>query len=411
VARLQTNITNAFLAYSDRLNLTFDSRSDFLLGLETWSDSLFTIAQINAEVKTYYVSLGAAAAAAAPQDLFFVAVAATSVGVLVPWVARLSGLPKSRFPTCPACSPASRPCLQTGPTILAYWTAPRRDELNGVLDFENMKCIPSDIYEEYKQQLGQGGDSSDSVTSIAATIPSSFDWRDRGLVTPAKFQGECRSCWAFAAAAAIETLWASKTKQLMVLSEQAFIDCQKTAGFFGCGGAQAATAARVAAAARAASAHACVAQAATPAVPPLLLLLPLLAVLALRFLCRFTAVAPESCRMTTRWFPPVLDLWLTSVPRFRSFAGGSRPIGSLEWASTSGVVPLSAYPYTAANGPSCASAFTSGKKVVYGGALPIELGRPRPLADALLQAPVTITIWADGLNELFTYMAGAPSCL
>jgi len=104
-----------------------------------------------------------------------------------------------------------------------------------------MTCIPWDEYQRLRQEAQQWASASVVAAAVAAgtaaTTPASFDWRDKGLVTPIKFQGECRSCWAFAAAAAIETLWAQKTKVLVDVSPQAFVDCQKTAGFFGCGGA------------------------------------------------------------------------------------------------------------------------------------------------------------------------------
>jgi len=66
----------------------------------------------------------------------------------------------------------------------------------------------------------------------------------------------------------------------------------------------------------------------------------------------------------------------------------------------------SAYPYTATNSPGCAASFVTFKEMVYGGAVPVSLATANPLYLALQQAPVTITIWADGLNELFVYFGG-----
>ena len=50
-------------------------------------------------------------------------------------------------------------------------------------------------------------------------------------------QGQCRACWAFASAAAIETLWATATNKLVDISPQAFVDCFQTAEYYGCEGA------------------------------------------------------------------------------------------------------------------------------------------------------------------------------
>ncbi|KAM5588030.1 senescence-specific cysteine protease SAG39 [Rosa sericea] len=67
-------------------------------------------------------------------------------------------------------------------------------------------------------------------------VPNSIDWRKQGAVTPVKYQAGCGCCWAFSAVAAVEGITKIRTGQLIPLSGQQLVDCNRDMYNIGCEG-------------------------------------------------------------------------------------------------------------------------------------------------------------------------------
>jgi len=97
---------------------------------------------------------------------------------------------------------------------------------------------------EFEKLLGYkktGASSSSSrnfkranAAASVEDLPSTVDWRNKGVVTPVKDQGQCGSCWSFGTAETVESHYALQGFPLTVLSEQQILDC--TPNTNDCGG-------------------------------------------------------------------------------------------------------------------------------------------------------------------------------
>jgi hypothetical protein len=73
-----------------------------------------------------------------------------------------------------------------------------------------------------------------STYEDCGNLPDEFDLRDEGVVPPIRDQGACGSCWAFSKTASLESAYALANGEILDLSEQELVSCDKKQ--YGCQG-------------------------------------------------------------------------------------------------------------------------------------------------------------------------------
>ena len=64
------------------------------------------------------------------------------------------------------------------------------------------------------------------TSRMAAIVPTSFSWRQKGMVTAIRNQNPYGTCWAFSSVAQLESMYLIRHRETVDLSEQAFIRCE-----------------------------------------------------------------------------------------------------------------------------------------------------------------------------------------
>ncbi|CEG37801.1 cysteine protease family [Plasmopara halstedii] len=104
-----------------------------------------------------------------------------------------------------------------------------RGEFTFTLGLNHLADLSDAEYKQllsYRPRISTSGASETFVKpEDVADFPDNWDWRDHDIVTPVKNQGQCGSCWAFSAVAAMESAYALNTGNLESFSEQELVDC------------------------------------------------------------------------------------------------------------------------------------------------------------------------------------------
>jgi len=107
-----------------------------------------------------------------------------------------------------------------------------QDDGTAVYGITHLADLSEEEFTQYylNERLSSSKHISEAPKSLKDPLkvsPDAFDWRNESAVTDVKNQGQCGSCWAFSVTGNIEGIWKVKKGDLIPLSEQELVDCDK----------------------------------------------------------------------------------------------------------------------------------------------------------------------------------------
>jgi len=113
-----------------------------------------------------------------------------------------------------------------------------RDNITFTLGINQFTDLTFDEYTSMLTRPASNRMPADEEYVDVSALPNDVDWRTSGAVQKVKDQGQCGSCWAFSATAAVESITKIKGGDLPDLSEQQLVDCCHAGGSQGCNGGE-----------------------------------------------------------------------------------------------------------------------------------------------------------------------------
>jgi Papain family cysteine protease/Bacterial tandem repeat domain 1 len=134
------------------------------------------------------------------------------------------------MPKSPSAAKPTRPGMsKNDPRLLSPQEERRHEIHDGAARIKTATTLEQTRAKRHVDFLVDNPEGKDAPapppTPMNGAFPSSFSWRDKGIMTPIKDQGAYGTCYAFAAVGLMESLWFLRHREVVDLAEQDLVNC------------------------------------------------------------------------------------------------------------------------------------------------------------------------------------------